>query len=150
MRLDIRTSDPAWNAVPDLRKLARAAVKASLAHENVALSILFTDDAAMQALNLQWRGQDKPTNVLSFPASRTAAIPGEPSELGDIALGFGITAAEAQAQGKALHHHVAHLLVHGTLHLLGYDHETDDDAEAMEAREIRILGELGIGNPYAT
>jgi probable rRNA maturation factor len=150
MRLDIRIDDPAWKAVPELRKVARAAISAGLAEKRVALSVLFTNDAAMQELNREWRGKDKPANVLSFPASRTPRIPGEPQELGDIALGFGVVAAEAEAQHKSLHHHTAHLLVHGTLHLLGYDHETHDDAAAMEQREISILGKMGIGNPYAS
>jgi probable rRNA maturation factor len=148
MRLDIRIADPAWKAVPELRKLARAAIKAGLGGADVSLSVLFTDDDAMRALNAQWRGKDRPTNVLSFPAPKTHAIPGEPRELGDIALGFGVVASEARAQNKLLHHHVSHLLVHGALHLLGCDHETDHEAQAMETREIAILKSLGIDNPY--
>lgn len=148
MRLDIRIADPAWKAVPGLRKLARAAIKAGLGGADVSLSVLFTDDDAMRALNAQWRGKDKPTNVLSFPAPKTHAIPGEPQELGDIALGFGVVASEAGAQNKLLRHHISHLLVHGALHLLGCDHETDHEAQAMETREIAILKNLGIDNPY--
>jgi probable rRNA maturation factor len=148
MRLQIRVDDPAWASVPDLRKLARAAIRASLETKDASLSVLFTDDAAMRTLNARWRGQDKPTNVLSFPAAPSPQMPGEPRELGDIALAYGVVAAEAAAQGKPIHHHTAHLLVHGVLHLLGYDHETDQDAHAMEAREIAILKSFGIDNPY--
>jgi probable rRNA maturation factor len=148
MKLDIRIDEPAWKSVPGLRKLTRAAVKASLDSDSVSLSVLFTDDAAMRALNARWRGQDKPTNVLSFPAAPAPQAPGEPRELGDIVLAHGVVAAEAQAQGKPFRHHAAHLLVHGALHLLGYDHETDHEAEAMEARETAILESLGIDNPY--
>jgi probable rRNA maturation factor len=147
MRLEIGIDDPAWKAIADLRQLARAALKASLPAENVAVSVLFTSDDAMRKLNQAWRGKDMPTNVLSFPSSRPAP-PGEPRHVGDIALAHGTIAAEAQDQGKSISHHTAHLLVHGALHLLGYDHETEQEAEAMEARETAILAGLGIDNPY--
>ncbi len=149
MNLHIRIEDPAWKAVPELRKRARAAIMASLEDHDVSLSVLFTDDAAMRALNARWRGQDKSTNVLSFPSAQTHQISGEPRQLGDIALAYGVVASEAAAQSKPVHQHAAHLLVHGVMHLLGYDHETDHQAHAMEAREIAILKSLGIDNPYA-
>jgi probable rRNA maturation factor len=149
MRLEIGIVDPAWKKIAGLRKLARDAIAASLDKADVSLSVLFTDDRAMQALNLQWRGKDKPTNVLSFPAPPAPSPPGEPKHLGDIVLAHGVVAAEAQAQNKSIHHHIAHLLVHGCLHLLGYDHENDCDAKAMETREIAILKRLGIDNPYS-
>ena len=103
----------------------------------------------MAAINAEWRGKDKPTNVLSFPAPRDIPIPaGESRPLGDIVLAYGVIAREAEEQGKTLRAHVAHLMVHGTLHLLGYDHETDVEAEEMEALETSILKGLGITDPY--
>jgi probable rRNA maturation factor len=147
MTIDISVSDPAWKTVKDLRKLAKAAIAAGLEGRDGGVSVLLTDDAAMQALNLRWRGKDRPTNVLSFPSS-APAIAGDVPHLGDIALGFGVIAREAEEQKKPLHHHISHLLVHGCLHLLGYDHETEDEAQSMETREIAILESLGVANPY--
>lgn len=111
-----------------------------------AVSALLTGDSAVQALNRNFRGKDKPTNVLSFPAPPG---PGGQGILGDVALGFGVVQAEAQAQGKSIEAHTAHLLVHGFLHLIGHDHGADEAAEAMEARERAILAGLGYGDPYA-
>jgi probable rRNA maturation factor len=108
------------------------------------LAILLTDDARQQALNAGFRGKDAPTNVLSFPA----AVGAEDGELGDIALAFGVCVREAEAQGKSLADHLSHLTAHGVLHLLGYDHESDAEAEAMEARERDILAGLGVADPY--
>ncbi|MGE0665394.1 MAG: rRNA maturation RNase YbeY [Sphingomonadales bacterium] len=110
------------------------------------VSVLFADDAFVRGLNARWRGQDKPTNVLSFPAAETGLAP---RPLGDIVLACETVAREASEAGKPFGHHVAHLLVHGLLHLMGYDHETDEDAAVMEAREIRILETLDIPDPYA-
>jgi probable rRNA maturation factor len=120
--------------------------------------VAFADDAAVQALNTRYRGKDKPTNVLSFPAV-VPPLPDPASEsgqtsvkpavfLGDIILAFETVEAEAGEQGIALDHHVAHLMIHGILHLLGYDHETADTAEEMEALEIDVLAALDISNPY--
>ncbi len=104
----------------------------------------------MRALNAGWRGKDKPTNVLSFPAS-PAAAPGAalPPMLGDIVLAAETVFGEAALDGKPVEHHLSHLIVHGLLHLLGYDHETDGQAEAMEAVERRALARLAIPDPYA-
>ena len=106
--------------------------------------MLLTGDAAVRALNARFRGQDRPTNVLAFPAPATAA-----GALGDIALAYGVCAAEARAQGKPLADHLQHLVVHGALHLLGLDHQTEAEAAAMEARERRVLAGLGVPDPYA-
>ena len=111
------------------------------------VSVLFADDAFVRGLNARWRGQDKPTNVLSFPAAAPAA-PGQRT-LGDIVLAYETVAREAHEAGKPFDHHAAHLLVHGFLHLLGYDHETEADATVMEAREVHILETLDIPDPYA-
>ena len=102
-----------------------------------------TSDAAIHALNLRFRNQDKPTNVLAFPA-----VDNPEDHLGDVALAYGVCAAEARAQGKALADHLQHLVTHGVLHLLGYDHETDAEAAEMEGLERQILASLGIADPY--
>ena len=151
MNLDISIDDRDWTSVPNLRKLARSAISAALPENNVSLSLLFTSDAKILEINKQWRGKATATNVLSFPVSADQPVPaGEPRPLGDIALAYGVISREASEQKKPIAHHVTHLIVHGALHLLGYDHETDSEAEAMEAREIMILAELGIENPYAS
>jgi probable rRNA maturation factor len=149
VEIDIEVEDTAWTrALADVEALARQAAQAVLdAHEDVvgsALAVLLTDDATVRDLNARFRGKDYATNVLSFPA---AGQPG--GQIGDIALAHGVCAREAAAQGKPLAHHLQHLVAHGVLHLLGYDHETDDEAEAMEALEREILSGLSIPDPYA-
>jgi len=146
--IDVEIEDGAWAAaLPDAEMLARGAALAALdsegaAHEGVA--ILLTDDAAVRELNARFRQKDAPTNVLSFPA------PHNPERhLGDIALAFGVCQREAEEQGKPLAHHLMHLTVHGVLHLLGYDHIGDDEAEAMEGQERAVLAGLGVPDPYA-
>jgi len=154
MTVSVVANDSGWDAIPDLEKLARCAVDAALAgaysgRQPVALAILLTGDAAIAEINRQWRGRAKPTNVLSFPAPAGLPVPeGQPTPLGDIVLGFGTVAREAEEQGKPLPHHATHLIVHGVLHLLGQDHETEAEAEAMEALECTILKQLGIADPY--
>ncbi len=125
-----------------------------LANPRLSASLLFTGDAEVHALNREWRGKDKPTNVLSFPMLERGDLAalnpdGPPELLGDIALAFETCAREAAEKAIALEHHAAHLIVHGLLHLAGHDHETcAADAEAMEALEIKALAHMGIGNPY--
>ena len=109
------------------------------------ITVVLADDAFIRTLNRDYRGKDKPTNVLSFPESR---IPNPESYLGDLVLALETIEREAKEQGKTFRDHTAHLLVHGTLHLLGHDHENDKDAAVMERLEIKILKTLGIGNPY--
>jgi probable rRNA maturation factor len=151
MNLDISIDDKNWAAVPNLRKLSRRAISAAIGDNKISLSLLFTSDEKILEINRQWRGKATATNVLSFPVSAETLVPaGEPRPLGDIALAFGVISKEAAEQKKPIAHHVTHLIVHGALHLLGYDHETDSEAEAMEAREIMILAGLGIENPYAS
>ncbi len=104
------------------------------------VSVVLADDTFVQNLNREYRNKDKPTNVLSFPQDAPM--------LGDIVLAYETIAHEASDQDKAFSDHLSHLLVHGTLHLLGYDHETDEEAEEMEGLEIEILGEMGVKNPY--
>lgn len=107
----------------------------------VEVSIVLTDDAHIQALNRDYRGKDKPTNVLSFPQD-------EPSLLGDVIIAYETIAREAEEQNKSFSDHFTHMLVHGTLHLLGYDHEAEAEAEEMEALEVAILSDIGVKNPY--
>lgn len=138
---------------PDgLEPLAEKVLTAALEHAGFAvdgpceISVLLTDDAAQQDLNRAWRGKDKPTNVLSFPAL-------EPDEaiagfVGDIALAYETLVREAAELDKPFEHHFAHLLVHGMLHVIGYDHESEDEALAMEARETDIMAVLGYPDPY--
>jgi len=142
LRIDISAQHPAWRG---RQAAARRALSGAAAAEGKAgaVSLLLGDDAALKALNKSWRGKDKPTNVLSFPA-----VAGQGDQLGDIALAAETVAAEAAEQGKTFEAHMAHLLVHGFLHLLGYDHEHDGEAERMEARERAILAELGFADPY--
>ena len=115
-------------------------------------AVMLTDDAGIRTLNNNWRGIDKPTNVLSFPAlqpERASADDDAPRMLGDIAIAYETTRKEADSEHKPFEHHLSHLAVHGFLHLIGYDHETDDDAEIMEGLERDILAQLGIPDPYA-
>jgi probable rRNA maturation factor len=127
------------------RALAQAAKVAGKDFGGRALTVLLTDDAAIRRLNATWRGFDKPTNVLSFPPP-----PNDPNgALGDIAIAFETTVREAQAEDTPLAHHLSHLAVHGFLHLLGYDHESDAQAEEMEALERKVLDRLGMPDPYA-
>jgi probable rRNA maturation factor len=146
--IDLVIEEPAWRAAePKVRALTRAAAAATLKAERRAdanLAILLAADARLQALNGAFRGKDAPTNVLSFPG------PNGGDHLGDIALALGVCAREAAEQGKTLAAHLQHLTAHGVLHLLGYDHETDAEAEAMEAKERLILAALGHADPYAS
>jgi len=145
--IDIEIEDPAWAAaLPDAEALALAAAEAALLQEGAdgeGVVLLLTDDAAVQDLNARFRGKDAATNVLSFPAP-----PNLERHLGDVALAFGVCAREADEQNKPLAHHLQHLVAHGVLHLLGYDHMSDDEAEAMEGLERVVLAGLGVPDPY--
>jgi probable rRNA maturation factor len=116
------------------------------------IAIMLTNDSGIRTLNSNWRGIDKPTNVLSFPALQPTGA-GRPDDaprmLGDIAIAYETMRKEADDEQKPFDHHLSHLAVHGFLHLIGYDHESDEEAEAMEALETEILAQLGIPNPYA-
>jgi probable rRNA maturation factor len=172
--IEVEIEDQAWTAaLPDAAAIAHQAASAVLDSEfpreggdpsssghdpsvetpwtpacagevgNVGITILLTDDATVRDLNARFRGKDAATNVLSFPSPETAR-----PHLGDVALAYGVCAREAEAQGKRLEHHLMHLTAHGVLHLLGYDHQTDAEAEAMEALERRILAGLDAPDPY--
>lgn len=161
MSVDVIIEAEAWDAVP-LEALATRAAEATLAHLGLDpdawdIALLACDDARIGQLNADFRGKSVPTNVLSWPsAERGAPAPGETPappdpadpELGDIALAFETCAKEAEAGGKALEDHATHLVVHGILHLLGYDHIRDADGDLMERSETEILCTLGIADPY--
>ncbi|MCK1710243.1 MULTISPECIES: rRNA maturation RNase YbeY [unclassified Bradyrhizobium] len=146
-----------WQSEPDAETVIQRAVAAAAesVDEDVAeaeVAVMLTDDAGIRTLNSNWRGLDKPTNVLSFPALQPegARKQGDaPRMLGDIAIAYETMRREADEEQKPFDHHLSHLAVHGFLHLVGYDHENDDDAEEMEALETQILAHLGIPDPYA-
>jgi probable rRNA maturation factor len=164
MMLDIAIeADPEWDSSSSWENLVRKAAEAAVAESAfpqlakserlVELSIRLTSDDEVKALNARWRGKDKPTNVLSFPQCeagelRRIALTGPELMLGDIVLARGVCEREAEEKGVSLEEHATHLLVHGTLHLLGYDHQEDGSAEDMESREVRALERLGISDPY--
>ena len=152
LEIDVNLSAPAWESFEALDALVRACVDASLAESGARLvddcemSVTFCDDAEIQELNAEWRGKDKPTNVLSFPT------PGKLSArplLGDIVIAYETVAREAAEQDKTFRDHTAHMVIHGFLHLIGYDHETAAEAEEMEGLERRIASRLGLRDPYA-
>jgi len=152
--IDIIVEAGEWPDEAELSRLAGRAVEAIVGEigrpgTSSELSLVFTDDAHIRALNSGWRGKDKPTNVLSFPAFATRRGDALPPMLGDVVLAAETVAAEAAGEGKPLADHIAHLIVHGVLHLIGYDHETDAEAEDMEQAERRILAGLAIPDPYA-
>ena len=151
--LDISVPSSLWRGLPRARAIARetivaAATESGAVREGAIVSLCLTDDAALRALNLRWRGLDKPTNVLSFPSVPPGRL-GDATALGDIALAYETLAREAENLGVPLADHYRHLIAHGFLHLIGYDHETDAEAERMEALETRILARLGAADPYA-
>ena len=160
--LDVAVQAEGWPD-HDWEALAARASEAALAQSPfgewlgfptvIEVAVRLTSDDAVHALNSEWRGKDKPTNVLSFPMAAEEALGGSDAQgpelmLGDIILARGVCAAEAADKGVPLEDHAAHLMVHGTLHLLGYDHMDEDEAADMEAREVRALARLGIADPY--
>ncbi|MDQ3077656.1 MAG: rRNA maturation RNase YbeY [Pseudomonadota bacterium] len=155
-------ADPEWDSI-DWTALARSAATSAIAESAfpqlgrgprcVELGVRLTSDEQVRALNAQWRGKDLATNVLSFPLAEPADLDGGDPDgpelmLGDIVLARGVCAAEAGDKAISIEHHASHLVIHGTLHLLGYDHHDDDAAADMEAREVRALARLGIADPY--
>ncbi len=151
---DISFECESWSAIDHLDQLVDDALKATVVEarkqllDGAEVSLLFCDDARIRELNRDWRDLDKPTNVLSFPAVSADRLATSPL-LGDIAVAFETVSRESKDEGKTLSHHTSHMIVHGLLHLLGYDHETDEEAEEMEALERAALARLGIADPYA-
>lgn len=150
LEIDIQVQSPLWDAEPAAADTVRRAINAAARHcgADGEVSVVLTDDESIQALNRDWRHIDKPTNVLSFPAATPKSAP-EPL-LGDIVIAYETLARESTAEHKPFLHHLAHLAVHGFLHLIGYDHETDSQADAMEGCERDILAGLDIADPYRT
>jgi probable rRNA maturation factor len=146
-RITLVVEDPNWRKSRGLPKKLMAAAKAGLKASGLPraarITILLADDARLRDLNRDFRGKDKPTNVLSFPAAAN-----DENHAGDIALAWGVMRDEAKAAGKRIADHAAHLVVHGVLHLAGFDHEKPRDAEKMEGLEVKILARLGIADPY--
>ena len=154
-QIEVTVEADAWRtAVTDPEALCRRVIAAVLAQEvataEAEVSVLLADDARVRSLNRAWRGKDGPTNVLSFPAE-SGGTPGatpEPALLGDVVVALETARREAEVEGKTLADHLSHLLVHGTLHLLGHDHEEDAQALVMEALEAKLLAGLGVADPY--
>jgi probable rRNA maturation factor len=156
--VDVLCESPLWEAEPGAEAVVREAISKAAAATDIGepaaeVAVLLCDDGTIAALNAQWRGREEATNVLSFPAppasGPSAPYPSAPVHLGDIAIACETVVREAREQGRTVSQHLAHLAVHGFLHLLGYDHQTDGEAEHMEALEREILATLGISDPYA-
>lgn len=150
MPIDVEFADARWKRVPKLQiKIVEAHALALTKRDAVKLTaLLLSNDKEVKSLNRAWRGKNKPTNVLSFPAAAQKLPRGEVRPLGDVILSYETCAKEAKAAGKSLSDHAVHLTLHGLLHLIGYDHINNVDAHKMEVKEIRILAKLGIANPY--
>jgi probable rRNA maturation factor len=149
--VEIVIESPLWKAQRSAKALLRRAISEAGTMVPAAegeIAIVLTDDAAIRVLNRDWRRKDAATNVLSFPTRGPRVAPGIPRLLGDIVIAYETTEREARAEHKPFAHHLAHLAVHGFLHLAGYDHQEDDDADAMERLETLILAQLAIPDPY--
>lgn len=152
VQIDVIVRSARWRKRPTAKTIVKKAVSAAadaISTPRAELAIVLSDDSAIQALNRDWRGKNAPTNVLSFPA--VAPGKGQPASpyIGDVVIAYQTTEREAVAEGKPFGHHLAHLAVHGFLHLLGYDHENDRDAQKMERLERKILKRLAVPDPYA-
>ena len=148
--IDIQTQSPLWEAQPLAAQTVRKAITAAASALSTAggeLSIVLTDDSAIRLLNRDWRGIDQPTNVLSFPASGNKTSEGA-RLLGDIVIAYETLERECDNEDRIFLHHLAHLAVHGFLHLIGYDHQTDPQAEEMEGLESKIMKRLNMPDPY--
>jgi probable rRNA maturation factor len=144
--IDIQVASPLWAAQPLAEQIVRAAIAAARAARGAdgEISVLLADDSAIRALNRDWRAIDKPTNVLSFPAAEATAG----KFLGDIVLAYETLARECADERRDFLHHLAHLTVHGFLHLIGYDHQTEQQADEMEGLESRIMRSMNMPDPY--
>jgi probable rRNA maturation factor len=152
--VDVQRHAPQWRTAAGTAALVRKAATAAVRQggvptlAQVEIAVALADDAMIRDANRSWRSKDSPTNVLSFPSVDAARVAAAPF-LGDVVIAYETTLAEALAEGKPFHDHLAHLVAHGVLHLLGYDHVTAADAELMEARERLILAKIGVADPYA-
>jgi probable rRNA maturation factor len=156
-RIALEIEDPRWSErLPDIREILESAIGLALAgtdagDRTIEVGVRLVDDGAIQGLNREWRGRDKPTNVLSFPLGEAGPVTDAefPWLIGDIVMSFDTICAESRRDGKPLEHHVAHLAIHGALHLIGHDHEDETEAETMESAETALLARLEIPDPYA-
>lgn len=156
LAIDVAVDDPRWYEIDDdpeavVRRAVAAAVgRAGLADRRAEISIVLADDVRVQRLNRDFRNQDRPTNVLSFPMDQGGGPwdPAAPVMLGDVVLAFNTVAREAREQSKSPLEHTLHLVVHGVLHLIGYDHGTQAEARKMERLERKVLADLGVADPY--
>ncbi|WP_421854788.1 rRNA maturation RNase YbeY [Oricola sp.] len=154
IEIDLSVEAGGWGDAEAVSALIRQSVDAAVGRLGAAaadseLSVLLTDDAAMQRLNAQWRDKDRPTNVLSFPAAALSPGDAPGPVLGDIVVAFQTVVAEAALEDKSFEDHLRHMIVHGLLHLFGYDHLTDEDADEMETLETAILADIGVSDPYS-
>ena len=152
VEIDVIVRSARWRKRPTAKTIVKRAVLAAaeaVSTPSTELAIVLTDNSAIQTLNRDWRGKNAPTNVLSFPAAAPGKSRSAPPYIGDIVIAYQTVAREAVAEGKPFNHHLAHLAVHGFLHLLGYDHENDRDAQKMERLERKILKRLAVPDPYA-
>ncbi|MCL4153514.1 UNVERIFIED_CONTAM: hypothetical protein GTU68_006105 [Idotea baltica] len=152
--IDVVIEDSRWQAaVPDASEQAERAVRAAFSEvgfdESATLCVLLADDDHVQSLNNAYRGKDQPTNVLSFPTEDAPTIPGFPRVLGDVVLAFDTVQRESDTFERSIVNHFLHLIVHASLHLIGYTHEAEQEADRMEAFEISVLAKLGVPDPYA-
>jgi probable rRNA maturation factor len=149
LSVDVLVQSPLWKEHRGAEATVRKAINAAadeISSPDGEVAVVLTDDAAIRKLNKQWRKIDKATNVLSFPAAKSGAMQG--TALGDIVIAYETLARESRDEGKEFTHHLSHLAVHGFLHLMGYDHQTDSDAETMEELERAVLARLRIPDPY--
>ena len=147
--IDVLMESPLWDQEPRAAETVERAIAAAAEAIDAPLGevvVMLADDETVRSLNRDWRKIDKPTNVLSFPAARTSGI--EPAMLGDIVIAYETLTRECEEEGRVFLNHLAHLAVHGFLHLMGYDHQNDSDAEAMERLETEILARLDMPDPY--
>jgi probable rRNA maturation factor len=152
-QIEVIVRSSRWRSEPRAAAMVRKAIRAAAevaSTPHAELAIVLSDDSAIRALNRDWRGENAPTNVLSFPAPAPCRTAGASLHIGDIVIAYRTTTREAKAEGKPFNHHLAHLAVHGFLHLLGYDHDNDRKARVMERLERTILARIGIPDPYAT
>jgi probable rRNA maturation factor len=152
VQIDVIVRSARWRKRPTAKATVKKAVLAAakaVSTPRAELAIVLTDDSAIRTLNRDWRGKNAPTNVLSFPAAAPGKVQSASPYIGDVVIAYQTVAREAADEGKPFNHHLAHLAVHGFLHLLGYDHENDRDANKMERLERKILKRLAVPDPYA-
>ena len=148
MNITTDVEDTRWVTLPEVEALVERAIEAVLPNDPRSVDVLLTGDAEIRVVNMKWRGKNEATNVLSFPSPKLPVPAGQAAHLGDLVLAWDIIEREANEAQKPLIDHVVHLIVHGMLHLLGFDHEVESEGDLMEAKETEILARLGVADPY--